>query len=433
VAANPSIGRAGTAAGELYDRHHRRVHAFCLSQLRDGEDAAEATQTTFVNALGALRAGVTPRLELPWLLAIARNVCLKHWDARRRRRRLELAVDPQDLAELAPAPPQTDLLDGVGAALAALPELQRRAVVLRDWQGLSYKEVAAELGVTLAAAETLIFRGRAALARELAGDETPERRRSGLGSLLGLLKTGTLGAAPAAKLAAGAVAVVCAGAVGTHELAHRPAPAAPAKPRVAATVRRTAPVASSVPLRRVVHPPAAAPAARTAHRHAQAAPRPTHVMTAPVPAPASTSAPPVPAPPPAVEPTAPASAPVAPPPSAAPPAPVTPAATPTAPTPAPAPEPAAAPTAAAPTAAAPTAPSPVAAAPPAPAPTVADVAAPVVTTVTEVVPPVAPVVTTVTQTATPVVTTVTDAVPPVAPVVTTVTGALPLLPPIHLP
>ena len=272
MAANPSIGRAGTAAGELYDRHHRRVHAFCLSQLRDGEDAAEATQTTFVNALGALRAGVTPRLELPWLLAIARNVCLKHWDARRRRRRLELAVDPQDLAELAPAPPQTDLLDGVGAALAALPELQRHAVVLRDWQGLSYKEVAAELGVTLAAAEALIFRGRAALARELAGDETPERRRSGLGSLLGLLKTGTLGAAPAAKLAAGAVAVVCAGAVGTHELAHRSAPAS-AKPRVAAAVRRTAPVASSVPLRRVVHLPAgspAAPAARTAHRRARA-------------------------------------------------------------------------------------------------------------------------------------------------------------------
>ena len=401
------------------------MHAFCLSQLRDGDDAAEATQTTFVNALGALRAGVTPRLELPWLLAIARNVCLKHWDARRRRRRLELAVDPQDLAELAPAPPQTDLLDGVGAALAALPELQRRAVVLRDWQGLSYKEVAAELGVTLAAAETLIFRGRAALARELAGDETPERRRSGLGSLLGLLKTGTLGAAPAAKLAAGTVAVVCAGAVGTHELAHRPAPAAPAKSRVAATARRTAPVAFSVPLRRVVHPPAAAPAARTAHRRARAAPRPSHVMTAPVPAPASTSAPPVPAPPPAVEPPAPGSAPVAPPPTAAPPAPVTPAAT---PTPAPRPEPAAAPTAAAPTA-----PSPVAAAPPAAAPTVADVAAPVVTTVTEVVPPVAPVVTTVTQTAAPVVTTVTDAVPPVAPVVTTVTGALPPLPPIHLP
>ena len=260
------------------------MHAFCLSQLRDGEDAAEATQTTFVNALGALRAGVTPRLELPWLLAIARNVCLKHWDARRRRRRLELAVDPQDLAELAPAPPQTDLLDGVGAALAALPELQRHAVVLRDWQGLSYKEVAAELDVTLAAAETLIFRGRAALAGELAGHETPERRRSGLGSLLGLLKTGTLGAAPAAKLATGAVAVVCAGAVGTHELAHRSAPA-PAKPRVAATVRRTAPVASPVPLRRVVHLPAAAPAARAAHRRARAAPRPSHVVTAPVPAP----------------------------------------------------------------------------------------------------------------------------------------------------
>src|SRR4051794_22690378 len=100
VAAVPSIGRAATVASatdateRLYDRHHRKVYGFCLYQLGNRDDAAEASQTTFMQALTALQRGVDPTFELPWLLAIARNVCRTRWDAGKRRRRIELARDP---------------------------------------------------------------------------------------------------------------------------------------------------------------------------------------------------------------------------------------------------------------------------------------------------------------------------------------------------
>src|ERR687887_207283 len=60
-------------------------------------------------------------------------------------------------------------------ALADMPETQRRALLLREWQGLSYREIAAELEVSQSAVETLIFRARRSLARRL---EAP-RERSG--------------------------------------------------------------------------------------------------------------------------------------------------------------------------------------------------------------------------------------------------------------
>ena len=55
----------------------------------------------------------------------------------------------------------------LSTALAELPELQRRAVVLREWRGLSYEEIAAELGLTYSAVATHISRGRRLLAAGL--------------------------------------------------------------------------------------------------------------------------------------------------------------------------------------------------------------------------------------------------------------------------
>jgi RNA polymerase sigma factor (sigma-70 family) len=464
VAADPSIGRAAgaerplfelesRAAGRLYDRHHRRVHAFCLAQLRNGDEAADASQTTFVHALAALQRGVEPTFELPWLLAIARNVCRSRWEARRRRRHLEVVVDPHDLAELAPAPEPTDRLAGIDDALAELPELQRQAVLLRDWHGLAYKEVAEELGISLAAAETLIFRGRATLARELTADEAPTQR-SGLGSLLGLFKSAVLGGGPAAKLAVGAAVVAGVGVAGTRELV-RPLPAPPKQHAqfVPAAAPEAAPAATAAPahLLAVRTPTLAARPAANPRTHAVrhgTKPSTTEHRAGRHPArPPSAAAPTV------VAPIVVAPIVVAPAAGAATAPPTAPAGPRTAPAAAPAPT---APAATAPAAAAPT-PVAAAAVPKAPAPApptapVTDATKPVVTTVTETVQPVVttvtdttvPVVTSVTNAAQPVVTTATDAAQPVvttvtdavAPVVTTVTSALPPLPlppPLHLP
>jgi RNA polymerase sigma-70 factor, ECF subfamily len=210
------------AAGALYEVHSSRVFAYCLSKLGRREDAEDAVQTTFLHAVRGLRRGVVPSVEIAWLLGIARNVCLSRFESAGRRGRLELVCDPVDLERSAAPQGRRDELIGLEQALARLPEQQRHAVLLRDWRGLSYEEVATQLGVSLANAETLIFRGRRALADHLEEKPTTVRRRlaalGNLGSLASAIKSAFTGAAAATKLAAvvAVVAVSSAGvAVGT--------------------------------------------------------------------------------------------------------------------------------------------------------------------------------------------------------------------------
>lgn len=177
------------------------------------EDAEDASQTTFMQAHHALQRGVVPAFETAWLLTIAKNVCLARHRSGGRRKAVEIVRDPQDLEELAVGrePPDGTLM-GLQDALARLPEMQRRAFLLREWQERSYAEIGAELGVTVPAVEALIFRARRALALDLRGETRSRRHAFDLASLLATIKS-VLGGGAAVKLAVGAAAVVSAGAV----------------------------------------------------------------------------------------------------------------------------------------------------------------------------------------------------------------------------
>ena len=225
MAAVPSTGRASeversAAAPEadatraLYERYAGQLYGFCLHRLGSREEAEDAVQTTFLNAFRGLRRGVVPEAESAWLFKIAENVCLTRHRSAWRRGRVESPSDMQAIQDLTPARERDgDELMPLGDALAAMPETQRRAILLREWQGLSYKEIADEMDVSQSAVETLIFRARRSLANAL---ETPwqDRRSAGraagrrafdLGSLLAGLKTLFAGGA-AAKVAVLAVA-----------------------------------------------------------------------------------------------------------------------------------------------------------------------------------------------------------------------------------
>ena len=272
MAAAPSIGRAtgveapaaapgSLAVQTLYERHADRVLAYCTYHLRDRNEAEDALQTTFMHALRALQRGVVPEIELAWLLSIARNVCLTRWNTNRRRGQLEVARDPHVLQEVAPCrESEGEELFRLQEALEAMPERERRAILLREWQGMSYREIAAELGLSQSAVETLIFRARRVLANGLRGVPAPNKRRAALGlnlsSLLEALKS-LLGGA-AAKVAVGAAVVAATVSVGALELkAERPArpPSPPA---------RTIPSASLPP--QEVFDPARPPAPRPGGR-----------------------------------------------------------------------------------------------------------------------------------------------------------------------
>jgi len=290
VVAVPSRGRAdaglqrlpadASAAGELYEKYARRIYGFCFGRLRSREEAEDATQSTFLNAFRGLQRGVAAEHEAAWLYKIAENVCLTRQRSSTRRRRIEAPEDLQALQDVLPtAALEADELFHLPEALRAMPEQQRRALLLREWQGLSYHEIADELGLSHSAVETLLFRARRSLAAGL--DDEAKRAKKGFatrlragtdaGSVFALLKT-LLFSGGAKVLIAGATvaatSVVAATPSVRHAVEHAVA-APPAKPHVA---QRGAPVASShvehgVPA--VVERPAARPpahAAAAAHR-----------------------------------------------------------------------------------------------------------------------------------------------------------------------
>jgi len=185
------------AFASFYKEHSNRVFAYCFRRLRSREEAEDAVQTTFLYAWRGLDRGVVPVFESAWLLTIARNVCLNRAEAAGRRA-VEVARDPYILEETVPAPVPTDELEGLPEALAALTEQQRRAILLREWQGLSYQEIAVELGLTQSAVEALLFRARRTLAARL-------RRPLGVGPLLPWCKSTLAGGG--GKIVVGAAAV----------------------------------------------------------------------------------------------------------------------------------------------------------------------------------------------------------------------------------
>lgn len=200
----------------LYEQYANQIFRYCLHQLGSREEAEDAVQSTFLNAFRGIKRGVVPELESAWLFKIAHNVCLSRRRTTWRRGRIESPTDFDVVEELAPAPSRrADELIGLQDVLEQLPENQRRAILLREWQGLSYREIAEELELSQAAVETLIFRARRALASGL--EQPPERKRrvvrgTDLGNLLAGLKSLLLGGGAAVKVAA-TVAVVSASTV----------------------------------------------------------------------------------------------------------------------------------------------------------------------------------------------------------------------------
>jgi RNA polymerase sigma-70 factor (ECF subfamily) len=172
--------RTESYAAALYERHHSAVFRHCLKQLRRREDADDAVQTTFVYALQSLRRGVVPRTELAWLYTIAGNVCSTSRRARMRRGPLEMAQDVDSLQDVIPTPTRDVPVsaEDFRSALGSMPTVQRNALLFREWQGLSYNEIADKLGLSQAATETLLFRARRTLARKL-------EDKAGVGTLHG--------------------------------------------------------------------------------------------------------------------------------------------------------------------------------------------------------------------------------------------------------
>jgi hypothetical protein len=270
-------------------------------------------------------------------------VCLSRRRSSWRRGRVESPNNFEVLQEVVPGREQVaDELIRLQDALEEMPENQRRAILLREWQGLTYREISDELGLSQAAVETLIFRARRALAQGLEQDAVSWKKRlrrgADVGGVIACVKTliGGGGAAAIkigttkALIATAAVAAVAVPTAPKHASAHRAHAARVAKPSATVLTKASHTVSSSPKPSRVArhaavvsHAPVVAArvhAAAVSHepviRSSVAAPViPTDSPVESAPA----TSPPAPAPPAAVTESAPPAPPVEAPPAETPP------------------------------------------------------------------------------------------------------------------
>ncbi len=164
------------AARALTARHLGRLLGFARRMLGDAAEAEDVAQEAMLR-LWQIAPHWRPgeaRIST-WLYRVTANLCT---DRLRRRRgvALEAAPEPADPAPGALAALiATDRAAALEAALALLPPRQRQAVMLRHLEGLGNAEIADVMDIGVAAVESLIARGRRALAARLAP------RRSELG------------------------------------------------------------------------------------------------------------------------------------------------------------------------------------------------------------------------------------------------------------
>jgi RNA polymerase sigma-70 factor, ECF subfamily len=148
---------------QLYRGHHADVFRAALRELGNVHDAEDVTQAAFVDAYRAVLRGSRPEAPRAWLLAIAENVRRRRYRTSLRRPREEpIDADFPLAAEL-----PHELAHTLAEALAELPSEQRKVFVLRELGGLSYDEIADEIGSTVGAIQMLLFRARRALRERL--------------------------------------------------------------------------------------------------------------------------------------------------------------------------------------------------------------------------------------------------------------------------
>ena len=277
AAGTPSAERAATELGaRLYEAYAVELLRFCRRQLRSDEEAEDALQTTFADAVQALRRGVVPECESAWLYTIAKHVCSSERRATGRRASHVADVELETIA----APERADDPTGdIRNALASLPERQRRALVLREWLGLSSSEVAGRLGMRPTETYAVLTRARRSMAEALALATGRTSAALNLGSLV--LKLRALLFGGTAKTAATGLAVVAAavGGVAVERSVDR-APHVGPGPR-AATAIVSPPAARDRRREGDARPREATQAGITATDAAPSVPGPSRAATAP--------------------------------------------------------------------------------------------------------------------------------------------------------
>lgn len=164
---------------DILQTHKHRIYSYAYHFLGRREEAEDVTQEVFLRLwrhLPRLEADVVPA----WLTTVTRNAA--HDSLRRRARseartssadpdRVESGDDPHAVAE------DADFRQRLRAALLRIDEPYRSALILREVQGMKYREIAEALEVPVNTVKTHVHRGRRRLRRLLAEARAHVRAR----------------------------------------------------------------------------------------------------------------------------------------------------------------------------------------------------------------------------------------------------------------
>src|SRR5947199_3599924 len=171
--------RAGDdrAFERLYERYHRRIAAYIYGMVNDYARAEDIAQDVFMSALRRMRETDRPIAFKPWIYEIAKNACIDQF--RRSRRAEEVSYDADEGLAAADygrlvsseAMPEDELesktnLDHLRGAFGGLSETHHEILVMRELEGLSYREIGERLGMSRPSVESTLFRARRRLTEE---------------------------------------------------------------------------------------------------------------------------------------------------------------------------------------------------------------------------------------------------------------------------
>jgi len=164
---------------ELILRWERPIYALAYRTIGREEDARDVCQETFLRAFRALPGFRGQAKFSSWLYRIALNLC-RDWMRRERRAPIVQVPEDSDPMELAAAVEPSESIEDLVArrdltriverVMARLPEEQRTAIVLKEYHGLTFQEIADLVGCPLSTVKTRLYQGLTVLRRELEKD-----------------------------------------------------------------------------------------------------------------------------------------------------------------------------------------------------------------------------------------------------------------------
>lgn len=163
------------AFGQLVERYKRRAYYAALGLVGSHEDAMDLSQEAFVRAFRARRSLDPERPFYAWLYQILRRLCFNfHRDRKTRQRKLKEAAPwlvSQASDRTGPDPARKierdELRKRVRKAIEALPDRERETMVLREFEGLRYREIADLLDIPIGTVMSRLYSARRRIAEAM--------------------------------------------------------------------------------------------------------------------------------------------------------------------------------------------------------------------------------------------------------------------------